>query len=476
MLVETEQAPILTPSPWTTESLLVEHVTPDPCWTGCSNCPLTVELTKQRWGNAYWHKMHQRAVEREAKLKKKIAELEAKLRLRERQLFARKSEKGGKQETAQSKADEEKKPRGQQKGSHGHGRRDHSHLPAQEEIRDIPENERRCPGCGLPFELFPGTEDCEVIEIEVKAYRRTIRRKRYKRTCQCGAVPGIVTAPPAPKLIPKGIFGISVWVMILLDKFLFLRPTYRFSADLKTHGLDIAQGTTTDGLKTIAPLFDPIYEALIARNVEENRWHADETRWPVFATIEGKVGSRWYMWVFRSPSTVVYRLNPSRSSEVPKAHFGLEAEGILSVDRYAAYKAMVKNNNIRPAFCWGHVRRDFLDVAKDRPNQEAWGLGWVEAIGNVYHLNDLCSRGSTCRPVSGSVEIERTDVLAGLGDVCRITVDTVDQAGLVQAEDRGQRAVPAADMDDESPAPAHGGPGLRTSIICGQCGAGPTRE
>ena len=318
MSAETEPARILTPSSWTGEDPTVEDCPPALCYDPCSDCPLTVELTKQRWGNAYWHQMHQKALAREAKLKEKVAELEAKLRLRERQLFARKSEKENNQETAHAKADKEKKPRGQQKGSPGHGRRNHSHLPVQEEIRDIAENEKFCPCCGLAFELFPGTEDCEVIEIEVKTYRRKIRRRRYKPTCQCGVVTGIVTAPPAPKLIPKGGFGISVWITILLDKFLFLRPTYRFLADLKTHGLDIAQGTITDGLKTIAPLFDPIYEAIIARNLEENRWHADETRWLVFATVEGKVGSRWYLWVFRSPSA---HPNHSRHRS-PASHHG----------------------------------------------------------------------------------------------------------------------------------------------------------
>jgi len=36
--------------------------------------------------------MHEKAVQREAKLKEKVDELQAKLRLRERQLFGRKSE------------------------------------------------------------------------------------------------------------------------------------------------------------------------------------------------------------------------------------------------------------------------------------------------------------------------------------------------------------------------------------------------
>ena len=176
-----------------------------------------------------------------------------------------------------------------------------------------------------------------------------------------------------------------------MDKFLFLRPTHRFLNDPETHELGLALGTVTDGLKKIAPLFLPIYEALIAKNIEENLWHSDETRWLVFVLVEGKVGYRWYMWVFRSTSCVVYRLDPSRSAKVPDAHFGEQAEGILVVDRYSAYKAMglVKNGLIILAFCWAHVRRDFLDVAKSWPTEESWAIIWVEEIGNLYHLNKL---------------------------------------------------------------------------------------
>jgi len=48
----------------------------------CYNCPIHVELSKLRSENAYWRKMHHKAVERETVLKQEIAELQAKLRLR----------------------------------------------------------------------------------------------------------------------------------------------------------------------------------------------------------------------------------------------------------------------------------------------------------------------------------------------------------------------------------------------------------
>ena len=365
MVISTPPTQIIKSSLGNQEDFPVDDHLANSCLTPCATCSVSQELKRLRWEIAYWQSRHRDAIEREAKLKKEIDELKAIVSLRERQLFGKKSEKGNPSQSTQSNPDQDKKPRGQQPGSQGHGRRDHSHLPAQEETHDLPEDQKVCPCCGLPFDVFPGTEDSEQIEIEVKAHRRIIKRKRYKPACRCGAVPGIVTAPPPPKLIPKGLYGISVWVTILLDKFLFLRPTNRLLDDLKTIKLNIAQGTITDGLKTIAPLFDPIYEALIAKNLDEHQWWADETRWLVFDSQEGKTSRRWYIWVFRSLSAVVYQLDPSRSAEVPKSHFGIEAEGILVVDQYSAYKAMVKINGIILAYCWAHVRRDFLGVAKD---------------------------------------------------------------------------------------------------------------
>ena len=75
--------------------------------------------------------------------------------------------------------------------------------------------------------------------------------------------PALSTAPAVPRLIPKGILGISLWVTVLIDKYLLYRPTYRLLEDLRAHGLNLAQGTVTDGLRRLAPLFAPLREALL---------------------------------------------------------------------------------------------------------------------------------------------------------------------------------------------------------------------
>jgi transposase len=180
-------------------------------------------------------------------------------------------------------------------------------------------------------------------------------------------------------------------VAVLLDKYLFYRPTYRLLADWETSGLDLSLGTITDGLSRLVPLFEPVYEALVERSQGQALWHADETRWLVFASIEGKVGHRWYLWVFHSSEAVVFVLAAGRSHDVPEEHFGpVQGRGILVVDRYVAYKVIdkVRSGTIVLAFCWAHVRRDFLGVARSWPEQEAWAMEWVGQIGQLYHLND----------------------------------------------------------------------------------------
>jgi transposase len=359
-------------------------------------CPVCPRLAQEfePWRQAsYWKALHQRACQREELLKRRVAELEAQLRLREQQLFGRKTETRA--ATAQATTPTvpgapPRRRRGQQPGHQGPRRRDYSHLPAVIEERAIPGDACGCRRCGRPFAPVSGTEDSTILEVEVKAYRRVIRRHRYRPTCACGAHPGIVTAPPAPRVIPKSLLGVSLLVELLVDKYLSYRPTYRLLADLKTRDLDLSLGTVTDALQRLLPLFEPVYEALAAYSRRQPVWHGDETRWLVFATVEGKIGFRWYLWVFHSEEVVVFVLAQGRAHDVPEQYLGPQAEGILVVDRYKAYQAIaqVKGGLIVLAFCWAHVRRDFVTVARTWPEQESWALSWVERIGQVYQLND----------------------------------------------------------------------------------------
>ena len=212
-------------------------------------------------------------------------------------------------------------------------------LPAQVETHELAPSERRCEQCKGELQAA-GSEDSEVLEVEVRAYRRLIKRKRYRRTCQCTGALRVVTAAAPPRLIPKGILGISIWVTVLIDKYRLYRPTYRLLEALRIHGLDLALGTVTDGLKRLAPLFVPLREALRARSRTADHWHADETSWYVFEATGEDAGYRWCLWVFWCREAVVFKLDRTRSARVPKEHFAGVAGGTVSADRYCILQAV----------------------------------------------------------------------------------------------------------------------------------------
>jgi transposase len=339
----------------------------------------------------YWRSRHADAVRRIAALEQENEQLHGEVRKLQAERFGRGSEKQSgsdrSNELEDPADDKPKRRRGRQPGQPAPRRRDYSHLPAREEFLDLPEAEQVCPHCSRPLKAC-GSEDSEQLEIEITVYRRVIHRRRGRRTCDCPG-PRTFTAAPPPKLIPKSLLGASVWVEILLDKFASHRPTQRLLEQWRLWGLDLAAGTVTDGLQRLEPLFGPIREALLQRNRQSHYKQADETRWLVFVEQQGKVGFGWWLWVFNSEDTVVYLLDDSRSHRVPEDHYPPQAGGVLLVDRYSAYKAMlqVKNGGLILAFCWAHVRRDFVRVGKGWPELKPWALAWLQRIRDLYRWN-----------------------------------------------------------------------------------------
>ena len=364
----------------------------------------------------YWKNLHERAKrkaefqqkeaehfekiagEQQKEIEKKEKQIEAlvhKLAFLQKQLFGRKTEQTDKTEqsdlnnndqtAADSPEEKENRKRGKQKGTKGYGRKIRENLPAKEIHHDLPEEDLFCPNCGKPYIVFPGTEDSEEIDWEVILQRLIHKRKRYKPSCNCGIIPGIISAPLPPKLIPKGMLSKEFIVRLLMEKFQFGTPVYRIRKKLELEGFSVSGGTLTGNIKRMVELLMPLYALILERNRSARHWHMDETRWKVFEEIEGKKGFRWWLWVMVTHDTCVYVLDPSRSAEVPKAHLGEDSVGIISADRYVVYKTL--GDGISVAFCWSHVRRDFIRIRDGNKRLKAWGTMWVEDINDLFKMN-----------------------------------------------------------------------------------------
>ena len=352
---------------------------------------LKEENAKLKCEAGYWHAMHQKAINREKNLKEEIEKQKGRIRDLQNRVFANKSKKenSGKNES-KPQTPPIKRPRGQQLGSKGHGRTSFPNLAEKDEPINFPE----VPVCSKCGELYTYDEskEAEIIEVEVKAYKRRIIRCCMKKGCSCKGVANTITAPMPPKVIPKSQYGISIWEAVLLSKFHYSQPTNRLLNQYAELGLPISPGSIAGGLKKLKELFEPVYDALYSQQMTEDRFHNDESSWKVFESIDGKIGNRWWLWVCRSASVVFFQIAPGRGANVPVEHFeNIQQQKIVVIcDRYSAYKAMAKQLDfIILAFCWAHVRRDFLDAARKHPALEEWTLSWVERIGELYHINNL---------------------------------------------------------------------------------------
>jgi transposase len=353
-----------------------------------------IDLTSRA---SYWEAQHARVKSQLEELKQDNLLKEAKIKDLQNRLFGKKSEKNSPLQSEKDRQEDtvSKRRRGQQPGSVGHGRTQRPDLPVVHDESDLADAEKRCPTCGLPHLPAPALDEhSDVIEVAVKAHVRRIRRMAYTRNpgCTCEDTPVIVTAPPPARLIPRSNYAVSFWVEVILGKYRYGQPSHRCLQDLADQGLAVSPGTLAGGLQALTPLFEPVLEALYCKQMSEQLFHNDETRWEVFVDLPGKVGTRWYLWVTRSPSVVFYCIDPSRSAAVPGAHFaGLQADkAILVCDRYSAYKKLARLAlNILLAFCWAHVRRDFLDAGRAFCELQEWALQWKARIGTLYHLNRL---------------------------------------------------------------------------------------
>jgi hypothetical protein len=83
--------------------------------------------------------------------------------------------------------------RGQRRGVPGHGRTLRPGLEERIEEHTVPEEARRCSGCGKPY-VAVGAKESALFEMEVRAHRRVIRRPRWRRRTVRNSVCRTVTS------------------------------------------------------------------------------------------------------------------------------------------------------------------------------------------------------------------------------------------------------------------------------------------
>jgi transposase len=163
-------------------------------------------------------------------------------------------------------------------------------------------------------------------------------------------------------------------------------PLNRVLQDLSLRKLYLSHGTVIGGFAYISEFLDGLYRSITARCQADDIWNSDETGWRVFEENDGtRNKKKWWFWVFAGVDAIVYKLNKSRSKDVPKEFFAGSSGTIMS-DRYAGYKGL--SDSIDNAWCSVHVKRDFYNIFVSMPDLKEWAGEWLTLIRQVFLLNN----------------------------------------------------------------------------------------
>ena len=150
--------------------------------------------------------------------------------------------------------------------------------------------------------------------------------------------------------------------------------------------MPVSPGTLADSLKRFVPLFEPLFEAILAHQ------NTSALRLPTRPAGASRSSRRRPV----EPGLAV-GLGQQRCGLLPYRSFAQRRSGAQAVrrgpppyDRYSAYKRLVSLlwGLVILAFCWSHVRRDFIECAAGQVKLTRWCQGWIERIAEIYRLNE----------------------------------------------------------------------------------------
>ena len=236
-----------------------------------------------------------------------------------------------------------------------------------------------CPSCEVQMSPMGQFEESEEVDM---VPRRFFVRRILRQKCRCGNChSSIVTAPGPNKLIEGGSYSLGFATEVAVQKYAHHVPVERQKVQMQAQGLQgIEARTLIDQTHHLADLLRPAYRA-IAKEVKSAKIiNADETPWKM---LEGHPKKSWCLWGFCCSTAIYLQAKDSRSQDTPNQFLNQSDAQYLVVDGYTGYCPGSKNNQIKIANCWAHVRRKFIK-AEEFDSRATQIIDW---IGMLYSLD-----------------------------------------------------------------------------------------
>ncbi len=345
-----------------------------------------------------------------ADLKAQLAAALERIAQLEQQLAAARKDSSTSSKPPSSDIVKPKKPRGkggkQRKrgGQPGHKRHQRPEFPPEMVNEFFYYTLDWCPDCGGEL-LFSRKADPRVVQ-QAELIDTPLKITEHKRLAYWCPHCRKVHYAPLPETVAKaGLFGSRLTTLVAFMKgvchasFSTIRKFLRDVA-----GIKVSRGYLAKVIAKVTEWLTPAYEELLARLAREAFLNVDETG-------HKENAKKFWTWCFRAELYTLFRIKPSRGSDVLVDTLGEEFNGVLGCDYFGAYRKYMRQFDVVVQFCLAHLIRDvkFLTTLPDK-KQKAYGERIREALRELFaviHRPDKLSKVGFAR----KLEAARDEVL-----------------------------------------------------------------
>lgn len=277
-----------------------------------------------------------------------------------------------------------KKPRGKggkkrkRGGQPGHKRHERPSFPAEMIDEILPYTLDGCPDCGggLLFSRQAQPRIIQQAELVAKPVWITEHRAVAYWCPHCRKV----HYAPLPAAVEKtGLFGPKLTALVAFMKgvchasFSTIR---KFLRDVV--GVKVSRSYLAKLIAKVSRWLSPAYDELLARLPGEAFLNVDETG-------HKENAKKFWTWCFRAELYTLFRIKPTRSSDVLIDTLGEEFNGVLGCDYFGAYRKYMRKFHVLIQFCLAHLIRDvkFLTTLPDK-KQKAYGKRVREGLRELF--------------------------------------------------------------------------------------------
>ena len=270
-------------------------------------------------------------------------------------------------------------------GQPGHPRHERPEISPDDIDAIVNYQDDLCPCCGTPLSDLEEPPD---VLYQIELPEKPIRTTQHCRHAKwCGKCEKKITPPWPPGLLEAGLVGPRLTAFVGFLKgacAMTISAIRRFFRDVLR--VKVSKGFLAKLINKVSgSLADP-YEEVLRLLPDEDCLNIDETG-------HKELGKRLWTWCFRAATFALFKISPSRGSEVLLEVLGREFDGLIGCDYFSAYRKYMRlNENVGVQFCLAHLIRDvkFLAEHPDAKNR-AYGerlLVQLRKLFDIVHRRD----------------------------------------------------------------------------------------